>query len=306
MINNYSNIVTTMDENLPGMRILYTGAAVLLTLFTIFGNLFILIAVRVNQKLRRIRASILIASLAVADLVVGTIVMPLAVVQLWTNGRWELGHVLCQIWTAMDVIACTASISTLCVISVDRYIGVARPLEYSYIMTRKKLWISVSCVWLFSILVLLATVSWNDLAASVISTGNLTRTEVDNTKCHVSQQLDYVIYSVILSFFMPLLIILAFYYRVYRVAQTRKSNFVQAGRGVLKWKRTTMRTNVKCSSSSVTSANMAYISKLDYNGLNNNDNNKKHNKAAVTLGLVVGAFVLCWLPFFVLFVICKL
>lgn len=293
-------------KNYCGMRIVYTTAAALVTLLTILGNSFVLIAVRVNHKLRRIRASILIASLAVADLLVGAIVMPLAVVQLWNNGNWELGHALCQIWTSLDVIACTASISTLCVISADRYVGVAKPLEYSYIMTRKKLWISVGFVWLFSVLVLLATVSWSDSNYSTNVNYNSTTNEEDSKRCHVGEQLDYVIYSVVLSFFIPLLIILAFYYQVYRVAQKRKKNFVQTRRGVFKWKRSTIRMrstvrlHVKQSTASMTSTNTCFT---DYTNLRTDT--KKNNKAAITLGLVVGAFLLCWLPFFVLYVICK-
>ncbi|KAI4795909.1 hypothetical protein KUCAC02_029577 [Chaenocephalus aceratus] len=37
------------------------------------------------------------------------------------RGKWLFGEVFCNIFIAMDVMCCTASIMTLCVISVDRF-----------------------------------------------------------------------------------------------------------------------------------------------------------------------------------------
>lgn len=293
---NFTTNTSTIVNNSVGniwLRAPLTVFAALLTSMTIFGNLFIIVAIRVNQKLKRIHASILITSLALADLLVGSVVMPLAVVDIWTGNVWIFGRTLCRIWTSMDVICCTASIATLCVISIDRYVGVARPLEYSFLVTRKRLWMAVIIVWFFSIGVLLVCMRTTDEPVDHL---------LENV-CYVGNELSYVTYSVILSFYLPLVIIVAFYYRIYCLTQKRKKSFVETRKGVIRRcsslaKGKTRENHCHCPAETITDEPIS-LSKISADF-------RKQNKAAFTLALVVGAFVLCWLPFFVLHMIGKL
>ncbi|XP_040218051.1 5-hydroxytryptamine receptor 7 [Rana temporaria] len=91
----------------------------LITLLTIAGNCLVVISVCFVKKLRQ-PSNYLIVSLALADLSVAIAVMPFVSVTDLIGGKWIFGHVFCNVFIAMDVMCCTASIMTLCVISIDR------------------------------------------------------------------------------------------------------------------------------------------------------------------------------------------
>lgn len=100
-------------------KVLIGGVLTVLTLSTICGNLLVVISVCFVKKLRQ-PSNYLIVSLAVADLSVALAVMPFVSVTDLIGGRWIFGQVFCNVFIAMDVMCCTASIMTLCVISIDR------------------------------------------------------------------------------------------------------------------------------------------------------------------------------------------
>ena len=99
-----------------------------IVLMTIGGNILVLLAVILNRKLRT-TTNYIVVSLAVADLFLGSLVLPFSAIYQMEQ-RWMFGTTFCDIWAAIDVLCCTASILSLCAISIDRYIGVTRPLQH--------------------------------------------------------------------------------------------------------------------------------------------------------------------------------
>ncbi len=74
-----------------------------LAIFTVFGNLVVLYAIRTEKRLRTV-SNLFILSLAFADLVVGFIVMPLSAVNIIV-GRWPFPTIICQMWLSIDYVA---------------------------------------------------------------------------------------------------------------------------------------------------------------------------------------------------------
>ncbi|XP_068228657.1 alpha-1A adrenergic receptor-like [Palaemon carinicauda] len=186
-----------------------------IVVLTIGGNVLVLLAVFMSRNLRS-STHYLIVNLAVADLLLGTTVLPFSAT-LEVSGKWYFGQIFCEVWATADVLCCTASIWSLCVISLDRYVGVTRPLAYSTIMTEKRMCVLIGAVWVLSIVISIGP-----------AFGWKTPPDPDPTVCTVNQQLGYVLFSVTGSFYLPSLCILLLYWRIYRAA-IEQSKFLESG-----------------------------------------------------------------------------
>lgn len=98
------------------------------------GNVMVITAILRFQRLQTI-TNLFIASLAVADLIMGVVVVPFSSSNILLNS-WKFGNVMCNFWTATDILCVTASIETLCVIAMDRYLAIMSPLRYPTLLTR--------------------------------------------------------------------------------------------------------------------------------------------------------------------------
>lgn len=202
----------TTDENVHIKHRKYsTGVSILLaTIFmiviigTVIGNILVCIAVCLVRKLRR-PSNYLIVSLAVSDLCVAIIVMPIAMVYD-IMGTWPFGPVICDFWVSSDVLSCAASILNLCMISVDRYYAITKPLEYGVKRTPKRMFFCVFIVWMSAAFISLPP---------VLILGN----EKSETSCSVSQNKVYQIYATLGSFYIPLTVMVVVYYKIFSAAR---------------------------------------------------------------------------------------
>lgn len=124
---NYT--ASPMLSDLGSQSIGLLTVLILICTATILGNLSVIIAIRVNRKLRARPTYHFIQSLAAADLALGVFVLPFSI-SLQIQQQWLFGDILCSVWAASDVLCCTASILSLCAISLERYLGVTQPLKH--------------------------------------------------------------------------------------------------------------------------------------------------------------------------------
>ncbi|XP_034261017.1 5-hydroxytryptamine receptor 7-like [Pantherophis guttatus] len=264
----------------------------IITLLTIAGNSLVVISVCTVKKLRQ-PSNYLVVSLAAADLSVALAVMPFVIITDLVGGKWLFGEVFCNVFIAMDVMCCTASIMTLCVISVDRYLGITRPLTYPVRQDGKLMAKMVFVVWLLSASITLPPLfGWAK---------NVTVERV----CLISQDVGYTIYSTGVAFYIPTTVMLVMYHRIYKAAKAsaRKHRFMDFPRphdqdcivcvdSGVRPPRSTKRSQA--------AKECATLSKFLQEDHKNISIFKREQKAARTLGIIVGTFTVCWLPFFLM------
>ena len=133
------------------------------------------------------------------------------------QGRWLFSRTLCHIWLAIDVLYCTASIYGLMFISIERYIGVTRPLRYPIIITHRRTIYAIVLAWIVAAVVsIIPFLGWRNQVKTA-----------DNI-CEVNDDLFYALFSCSFSFYIPLIVILCVYGRIYAEA-TRQYRFLSDG-----------------------------------------------------------------------------
>ncbi|XP_031135651.1 dopamine receptor D4a [Sander lucioperca] len=176
---------------------------VLLIVVIICGNLLVCLSV-FTEKALKTTTNYFIVSLAVADLMLAVLVLPLFVYSEFQDGVWTLSTTLCDGLMTMDVMLCTSSIFNLCAISVDRFIAVLIPLAYNRKHVDLRQAVLLSATWIMALAV-----------ASPIMFGINNVPGRDPTECKLEND-DYVLYSSVCSFFIPCPIMLLLYCGMFR------------------------------------------------------------------------------------------
>jgi hypothetical protein len=138
------------DQMSAEMSVIVSVVIIGLIIFTVLGNVLTICAVCVDQRLRTSPSNVYIGSLSVADLIVGTVVMTLMYLySMSEDGRWHYGPIACDIWNFTDYVACTASLTNVCAVTVDRYRSVSQPLQAISRRSHKRALFESAMAWLF-------------------------------------------------------------------------------------------------------------------------------------------------------------
>ncbi|XP_017563149.1 trace amine-associated receptor 6-like [Pygocentrus nattereri] len=229
------------------------------SVFTVFLNLLVIISILHFKQLHS-PTNLLILSLAVADLLVGLIVMPVKIMEL-IDSCWYLGRIACSIFSIINGLSVSASLCSLIIIAVDRYIAISDPLLYSMRITASKMSVGIILGWSFCLLYMIIFLYFNDhLLQSQMST------KCDG-ECSMLVKYSWVIIDLVICFLAPCSVILVLYSIIFKVAR-RQAKAVTA---------VTNGTSFKRGAKGLLSA---------------------ETKAAKTLGMVIFVYLACWIPFY--------
>lgn len=174
---------------------------------TVVGNILVVLAIFTSRALRAPQ-NLFLVSLASADILVGALIIPFSLAKE-VMGYWHFGNIWCSTYLALDILFCTSSIVHLCAISIDRYWSVTKAVSYNQQRTPKRIKSMIAVIWVVS-----AIISFPPL---------LKMNSYKEEKCDLNDDTWYVLFSCTVSFFLPCIIMIFLYCRIYKVAKHRAS-----------------------------------------------------------------------------------
>ncbi|CAL1295946.1 unnamed protein product [Larinioides sclopetarius] len=256
----------------------------------VVGNMLVCIAIATEKALKTVQ-NWFIASLAVSDFLVGLIIMPFSLAKE-VMGYWIFGRIWCEIHSALDVFLCTASINSLCLISLDRYWSVTHAVEYLRKRTPRRSLAMICGVWVLSAIISLPPlVGWKK-----------PEKPSNYPECLLSDDVGYVLYSAFGSFYVPAFVMVFVYCRIFVAARSR-------ARRHLKKKQKAASVATELTNDPIKDKSTTTTTCTSFSNASPPDRSKDFEAFSPVPGLpkipglIMASFILAWLPFFVLYVL---
>ncbi|NWX97999.1 GPRX protein, partial [Nothoprocta ornata] len=255
---------------------------ILLTVTALVANAVVMFVILKAPLLRKF---VFVCHLCLVDLLSAIFLMPLGIISSSSYFNKVIYSIAeCQTLIFLNVCFISASILTISIISVERYYYIVHPMRYEVKMTIRLAVAGVAFVWVKSALMtILALVGWPE--------GN---GATSASRCTVywspgAHKKVFVVLFSVACFILPTIIIFAVYCSIYRVARTAS---LQQVPGPARAAAPRPRSDSLASRLTIATTRSLPLPRLSPERL------LAGNKAILTLLLIVGQFLCCWLPFF--------
>ncbi|XP_034042649.1 trace amine-associated receptor 13c-like [Thalassophryne amazonica] len=227
-----------------------------ISVLTVLLNLLVIIAISHFRQLHSL-TNLLLLSLAGSDLLVGLLLM--AVEIIYIEACWFLGDLVCTLYYVLDYLIASASVANMVLISLDRFVAICDPVKYHLRVTQRRVQLAVIVCWICCIFYF-----------ALLLHDHLLHPGKSNTcfgQCVVV--IDHIagIVDLVITFIIPISVIVVLYLRVFVVAVIQ----------------------VRAICSHVMAAKLQHSRNVFAK--------KSELKAAWTLGIVVIVFLICFCPY---------
>ena len=208
-IDTNSSSPTTSTEDFEENYFIVVASAVTLIIVITLGNSLVLMASSVNKGLFRQGRCYLIA-LAIVDLLVGLLIVPERLFKFIHKDHFHSEH--CMVFHWLDIFCELASITTLTIISIDRYYKILYPFRYKTKVTTERCVVVVVFIWIYSAaFAMLGVVPYYDETKEFWSL----------TGCGKSKLIYYLI-NFTVAFTIPCIIMMITYVLIFLAAYRRR------------------------------------------------------------------------------------
>lgn len=176
------------------------------------ANFFVIIAVNRVAELRKNFSNFFIMSLAATDFFVGLFIVPVKILFAYNNLNLY-SQALCRFYITTDTALFSTSVSTLIVISIDRYLIITYPYKHQRWLTMLRCKLMIACVWIYGgVWGLMSNMNWHDLKKPSILINS-------ENNCVINENPGYVATVYVVVFYIPVIILFFTYLNVLSIAR---------------------------------------------------------------------------------------
>ena len=171
-ISTEMSVINPCKRSTTFLNGILAGCLVLIIIITVFGNVLVICTIVLSRNLRKQLVYYFISFLALSDTLFAAFTVPVKVRQFLNNQQFCMNISLCYYMYLTDHTFSVASITNLLAIATERVLGIAFPYHYDQFITKRRCWITLFAVWLYStFLASLSVFDWSNPTHTSISIG---------------------------------------------------------------------------------------------------------------------------------------
>ncbi len=257
------------------LTICVTVILIFIIVLTVLGNGLVCLAFYRQRQLTRV-SYYPVLSLALADILCGICAMPAYIAKKHTAGS-DKERITCDVFRFSYFFSVYASIFSLTAVSLERFIAIKMPVRHRILLTKQKMVIGLLLSWLDAALISMLPLIWQ-------------RKDSDEL-CTYRPSKGWSIMVILINVCLPFTIMFACHFYTVGFA----IRFSRAKYGA-----TTTGTMINAVRRNTSDKNSDEIKEAILV--------KRERELACTMGMVLGAFILCWAPssvYYFLHMVCR-